>query len=57
MPLAHAKFFGEPREFTEAQIEELRESGLLHDDPVPAPEPVKPPAAATAPAVPKENRK
>lgn len=43
MPLAHAKFFEEPREFTEAQIEELRIAGLLRED-APAAPAVTPPA-------------
>ena len=42
MPLAHLIFFEDPRELTEAQIEEARQSGLLRDEgpgdakPVPA---------------------
>jgi hypothetical protein len=32
MPLAHAVFFEEPREFTEEQIEELKTLGLLRED-------------------------
>ena len=43
MPLAHAKFFEEPREFTDEQIAELREAGLLREDP-PKPPVVAPPA-------------
>jgi hypothetical protein len=57
MPEAHAVFFAEPREFTQAQIDELREGGLLVED-EPAAEapartvtpPIKPPAASGAPA-------
>ena len=36
MPLAHLIFFAEPREFTEAQIEEARALGHLRED-APAP--------------------
>lgn len=53
MPLAHVVFFDEPREFTEEQIEELRESGLLRKEEEPAPAP-KPAKAAPAPES-KEN--
>jgi hypothetical protein len=47
MPLAHAKFFEEPREFTQEQIEELRTAGLLREDApaAPAAPPVTPPKA------------
>ena len=37
MPLAHLIFFEEPRELTEAQIEEARQSGLLREDTAEAP--------------------
>jgi hypothetical protein len=55
MPLAHAKFFAEPREFTEEQIEELRAARLLRDEPLPsAPKPpITPPAVP--PGATKEN--
>jgi hypothetical protein len=33
MPLAHLIFFPEPRELTEAQIEEARALGHLREDP------------------------
>ena len=55
MPLAHMIFFEEPREFTEAQIEEARSFGhLIEDEPPepPGPLPPAPPlAAAPAPAL------
>jgi hypothetical protein len=37
MPEARAVFFAEPREFTQAQIDELREGGLLVEDEPEAP--------------------
>jgi hypothetical protein len=49
MPLAHAVFFEEPREFTQEQIEELKTLGLLRED-EPA-EVVDPPAPPTGPPV------
>ena len=64
MPFAFTKFFAEAREFTEAQIAELREGGLLREDepsvpaapaPVTPPPPIKPPAAAAPADQPKEN--
>lgn len=71
MPLAHVKFFAEPREFTDEQIKELRAARLLREDenkpgpqgtpaapPVasqPGTAPAVPPAAAGAPPVPKEK--
>ena len=45
MPLAHLIFFTEPRELTEAQIEEARALGHLREDP-PPPAPVPAPAPA-----------
>jgi hypothetical protein len=50
MPLAHAKFFEEPREFTDEQITELRSGGLLRED-APAP-PVTPPVTPPSPPAP-----
>ena len=51
MPLVHVKFFPEPREYTDEQIAELRESGLLREDKPASPPPGAPVAAATpAPA-------
>lgn len=52
MPLAHAVFFEEPREFTEDQIRELEVAGLLRTD-----VPVKPSAPAPAPTAPKGDAK
>jgi hypothetical protein len=49
MPLAHAVFFEEPREFTQEQIEELKTLGLLRED-APA-EVADPPVAPTGPPV------
>ena len=59
MPLAHAVFFAKPREFTQAQIDELRVAGLLREDapapPKPAP-PVPPPPAPAPAAKPEETK-
>jgi hypothetical protein len=52
MPLAHAKFFEEPREFTQDQIEELKTLGLLREDEPTepeAPQPEQPAEPAPAP--------
>ena len=46
MPLAHVKFFAEPREYAEEVIEELRAHRLLRED-----APADQPAAKDAPAV------
>ena len=49
MPLARLIFFEDPRELTEAQIEEARALGHLREDPPPAPVPAaRPPAAPPA---------
>ena len=42
MPLAHAVFFEEPREFTQDQIDELRTLGLLREDEPAEPEAPQP---------------
>lgn len=53
MPLANVKFFEEPREYSDAEIEELRAANLLRDDPpakAEAPGPALIPATPPAPA-------
>jgi hypothetical protein len=58
MPLVNLIFFAEPRELTDAQVEEARTAGHLREDPAEdAPPVIEPPAAAaTVPdAQPEEN--
>ena len=44
MPLVSLIFFPEPRELTDAQVEEARALGHLREDPPPAPAPAVKPA-------------
>ena len=49
MPLVKLSIYPEPVEVAEDEIPGLRSQGLIEDEPVPEPDPVKPAADAAAP--------